>query len=322
MNNDKMREALEKWLERELPAGTVIGDPKWWAQRILQAALQSQSNTPQDGFDWPKLQSPAKVGAGTFREGVSSRLVVMAAQRSYQNDLQTPTQQQASGEAVALALDKARRYVIMYNDDGEFGQVTGWLYSFADDFYADGSHAYVWRKLPATVESISPVTGMTPTQQRIHDLECQSETDKAVIEQLLSTPSESQAGTTQEAVAFEAREIGEGEWFRVGLDEKERIAAYIASPQMDYRWLYDAPPQVDAAVEAFRVKAVDVVQSLGEVKDSAYVEAILNIPGSTAALEEGYMRVAERVNKEFGAAKFHDDELRAIVQAEIKGEGK
>lgn len=24
------------WLSREMPAGTVIGDPKWWAKRILK----------------------------------------------------------------------------------------------------------------------------------------------------------------------------------------------------------------------------------------------------------------------------------------------
>jgi hypothetical protein len=29
------------WLEREMPAGTVIGDPKWWAPRILRAVCHS-----------------------------------------------------------------------------------------------------------------------------------------------------------------------------------------------------------------------------------------------------------------------------------------
>jgi len=31
--------AFERWLCSEMPAGTVIGDPKWWAPRILRAAL-------------------------------------------------------------------------------------------------------------------------------------------------------------------------------------------------------------------------------------------------------------------------------------------
>jgi hypothetical protein len=29
-------EALAEWLAREMPAGTVIGDPKWWADRIAR----------------------------------------------------------------------------------------------------------------------------------------------------------------------------------------------------------------------------------------------------------------------------------------------
>lgn len=29
-------EALAEWLEREMPAGTVIGDPRWWAGRIVR----------------------------------------------------------------------------------------------------------------------------------------------------------------------------------------------------------------------------------------------------------------------------------------------
>ena len=35
-------------------------------------------------FDWPKLEKPALVSAGTFGVGVSSRLVVEAAQRQYE----------------------------------------------------------------------------------------------------------------------------------------------------------------------------------------------------------------------------------------------
>ena len=41
------REQFEAWLCREMPAGTVIGDPKWWAPRILRAA-QAQAAVP----DW------------------------------------------------------------------------------------------------------------------------------------------------------------------------------------------------------------------------------------------------------------------------------
>ena len=43
-----------------------------------------------------------------------------------------------------------------------------------------------------------------------------------------------------ERMVFQAREIGESEWFDVGLDETERINAYINSPHIDYRRLYAA----------------------------------------------------------------------------------
>jgi len=33
-----MIESFETWLAREMPAGTVIGDPAWWAPRILRKA--------------------------------------------------------------------------------------------------------------------------------------------------------------------------------------------------------------------------------------------------------------------------------------------
>ena len=29
--------ALTKWLEREMPPGTVISSPRWWAKRITRA---------------------------------------------------------------------------------------------------------------------------------------------------------------------------------------------------------------------------------------------------------------------------------------------
>jgi hypothetical protein len=168
-----------------------------------QAALQSQSNT--DGWVMVPVEPTQAMhdswmyGKGPWSERY--RAMLSAAPKAPQQVSNTPQ----DGKAETWTLDKSRRYVIRYNDDGEFGQVTGWLYSFADDFYADGSPAYVWKKLPVTVESISPVTGMTPTQQRIHDLECQAETDKAVIEQLLSTPPQQQEQSREATLVYALR---------------------------------------------------------------------------------------------------------------------
>jgi len=38
---------LTAWLAREMPAGTVIGDPAWWAPRILQAILSPAQQEPR-----------------------------------------------------------------------------------------------------------------------------------------------------------------------------------------------------------------------------------------------------------------------------------
>lgn len=50
----------------------------------LYAAPQPAEQQP---FEWPRLDRPAKVGAVRFGQGVSSRLVVEAAQRQYEYDV-------------------------------------------------------------------------------------------------------------------------------------------------------------------------------------------------------------------------------------------
>lgn len=37
MSREVLQQALELYLSREMPAGTVIGDPKWWAPKIAAA---------------------------------------------------------------------------------------------------------------------------------------------------------------------------------------------------------------------------------------------------------------------------------------------
>ena len=43
--------ALEAYLCREMPAGTVIGDPKWWAPKIAAAIKEALAqDVPEAGF--------------------------------------------------------------------------------------------------------------------------------------------------------------------------------------------------------------------------------------------------------------------------------
>lgn len=49
MSRAVMQQTLEAYLSREMPAGTVIGDPKWWAPKIaaaLEAALAQPEQEP------------------------------------------------------------------------------------------------------------------------------------------------------------------------------------------------------------------------------------------------------------------------------------
>jgi hypothetical protein len=38
---------------------------------------------------------------------------------------------------------------------------------------------------------------------------------------------------------FQAREIGEGDWFDVPMDDLDQIMHYILSVQYDYRWVWE-----------------------------------------------------------------------------------
>ena len=40
MTDQSKQERFEEWLAREMHAGTVIGDPEWWAPRIRRALLE------------------------------------------------------------------------------------------------------------------------------------------------------------------------------------------------------------------------------------------------------------------------------------------
>jgi hypothetical protein len=49
-----MSESFERWLEREMPAGTVIGDPKWWANK-LRKAVREEMTKGQEPVAWVNM---------------------------------------------------------------------------------------------------------------------------------------------------------------------------------------------------------------------------------------------------------------------------
>ena len=66
MKDEALKLALEDYLIREMPAGTVIGDPKWWAGKIATAIKQALAldkkaeNARELGLDY---EPPCKTGS-------------------------------------------------------------------------------------------------------------------------------------------------------------------------------------------------------------------------------------------------------------------
>jgi hypothetical protein len=46
MSKEAMKLALEDYLSREMPEGTVIGDPKWWAGKIANVLAKQEQDEP------------------------------------------------------------------------------------------------------------------------------------------------------------------------------------------------------------------------------------------------------------------------------------
>jgi hypothetical protein len=76
----KVPPSFVEWLRREMPAGTEIGDPDWWAPRILRAALSASQAAPtQVETQWQPIETAPKDGtefvAAYARQGFVKQLV-------------------------------------------------------------------------------------------------------------------------------------------------------------------------------------------------------------------------------------------------------
>ncbi|WP_134607761.1 hypothetical protein [Pseudomonas aeruginosa] len=92
------RAAFEAWathlpMDRQYLRPDLYMPPTQWAWEAWQArAALAQPSPAQARSTWPKLEKPAQVGGVRFSAGVSSRLVVEAAQRLYEFE-STPEQE-------------------------------------------------------------------------------------------------------------------------------------------------------------------------------------------------------------------------------------
>ncbi len=61
MNIKAMKQALEDYLDREMPAGTIIGDPKWWAPKIARVATKAiEQAEKQEPVAWTLTEELTK----------------------------------------------------------------------------------------------------------------------------------------------------------------------------------------------------------------------------------------------------------------------
>jgi hypothetical protein len=69
MSKEAMKLALEDYLSREMPAGTVIGDPKWWAGKIANLLASQENLIPSNSTELEKQEQGEPVAGVVMREG-------------------------------------------------------------------------------------------------------------------------------------------------------------------------------------------------------------------------------------------------------------
>jgi len=60
MNKNEIQMILEDYLCREMPEGTIIGNPKWWAAKLANVLAKQQSKLDTNIFpqDMPLYARP------------------------------------------------------------------------------------------------------------------------------------------------------------------------------------------------------------------------------------------------------------------------
>ena len=66
MSKEAMKLALEDYLSREMPAGTVIGDPKWWAGKIANVLAKQEQGEPVENRFVRELREYGKTNQGAY----------------------------------------------------------------------------------------------------------------------------------------------------------------------------------------------------------------------------------------------------------------
>jgi hypothetical protein len=66
-----MSESFEQWLEREMPEGTVIGHPLWWAPKIRKAMQRGQHAGQGEAAAWHTEDHLTDKSATTYKADIA-----------------------------------------------------------------------------------------------------------------------------------------------------------------------------------------------------------------------------------------------------------
>lgn len=77
MDGQKIEQQFSEWLCREMPAGTIIGDPKWWVPKIVRAVLRGLSQERAEPVAW-EIWQPLGQKTVTYSKDEAVRCMLRA----------------------------------------------------------------------------------------------------------------------------------------------------------------------------------------------------------------------------------------------------
>lgn len=103
MTIEALNRTLESYLCREMPAGTIIGDPKWWAPRI--ANIIKEALSPPNGEEQPdglKLSNSTELENHVTSEMTAHRAVYFMERFKHEEKLLGPNEQAALDFVISM----------------------------------------------------------------------------------------------------------------------------------------------------------------------------------------------------------------------------
>ena len=98
MNTEIIREEFTAWMRREMPANTIIGDPDWWARKILGTIGALDAKAEQQA---EKVPEGMTLVPSTYIEAVEKEIIFVCCQAVEKLNEIAPKTGWDAGEVVA-----------------------------------------------------------------------------------------------------------------------------------------------------------------------------------------------------------------------------